>query len=60
MITTLSPTSTAVAAAEPVFTGPEQLALAGFLAGAARRAGRRLVPSAVLSGNLLFGWPGSG
>ena len=26
-------TSTAIAVAEPVFTGPEQLALAGFLAG---------------------------
>jgi site-specific recombinase XerD len=33
MTTTTSPTSTAVAAAEPVFTGPEQLALAGFLGG---------------------------
>jgi integrase/recombinase XerD len=33
MTTTTSPTSTAVAAAEPVFTGPERLALAGFLAG---------------------------
>ena len=33
MTTTTSSTSTAVAVAEPVFTGPEQQALAGFLAG---------------------------
>jgi integrase/recombinase XerD len=33
MTTTRSATSTAIAAAGPVFTGPEQLALAGFLAG---------------------------
>jgi integrase/recombinase XerD len=33
MTTTTSSTSTAIAVAEPVFTGPEQLALAGFLAG---------------------------
>ena len=33
MATTTSSTSTAVAAAEPVFSAPERLALAGFLAG---------------------------
>jgi integrase/recombinase XerD len=33
MTTTTSSASTAIAVAEPVFTGPEQLALAGFLAG---------------------------
>ena len=33
MTTTTSSTSAAIAVAEPVFTGPEQLALAGFLAG---------------------------
>jgi integrase/recombinase XerD len=33
MTATTSSTSTAIAVAEPVFTGPEQLALAGFLAG---------------------------
>jgi integrase/recombinase XerD len=33
MTTTTSSTSTVVAVAEPVFTGPEQQALAGFLAG---------------------------
>jgi site-specific recombinase XerD len=33
MTTTTSFTSTAIAVAEPVFTGPEQLALSGFLAG---------------------------
>jgi integrase/recombinase XerD len=33
MTTTRSATSTAIAVAGPVFTGPEQLALAGFLAG---------------------------
>jgi hypothetical protein len=33
MTTITSSTSTAVAVAEPVFTGPEQLALAGFLVG---------------------------
>jgi integrase/recombinase XerD len=32
-MTTTTSTSTAIAVAEPVFTGPEQLALAGFLAG---------------------------
>jgi integrase/recombinase XerD len=33
MTTTTSSASTAIAVAGPVFTGPEQLALAGFLAG---------------------------
>jgi site-specific recombinase XerD len=33
MTTTASSPSTVIAVAEPVFTGPEQLALAGFLAG---------------------------
>jgi hypothetical protein len=33
MTTTRPATSTAIAVAGPVFTGPEQLALAGFLAG---------------------------
>jgi len=33
MATTSTSTSTAVAAVEPVFTEPEQLALAGFLSG---------------------------
>ncbi|HEV8277644.1 MAG TPA: hypothetical protein VGQ26_18395 [Streptosporangiaceae bacterium] len=36
MTSTTSSTSTTIALAEPVFTGPERVALAGFLAGAAR------------------------
>jgi hypothetical protein len=33
MATITSSTSTVIAVSEPVFTGPERLALAGFLAG---------------------------